>query len=62
MSEIEYALSYLPMFYDDLESHVICITDVLCNREAANELLDSNETHKWKTTKIIGGPCTFKRN
>ena len=43
MSETEYSLSYLPMFYDDLESHVMYITDVLCNRVAANELLDAVE-------------------
>ena len=29
MSKIEYSLSYLPLFYDDLESLVMYITDVL---------------------------------
>ena len=43
MSDVEYSLSYLPLFYDDLESHVMYISDVLCNREAANALLDDVE-------------------
>ena len=43
MSDIEYTLSYLPLFYDDLESHVMYISDVLCNKTAANELLNDVE-------------------
>ena len=43
MSDVEYSLSYLPLFYDDLESHVMYISDVLRNREAANALLDDVE-------------------
>ena len=44
MGKIEYFLSYLPLFYDDLESHLMYISDVLCNKEAANALLDEVET------------------
>jgi hypothetical protein len=44
MGKIEYSLSYLPLFYDDLESHLMYISDVLCNKEAANALLDEVET------------------
>ena len=43
MSKIEYSLSYLPLFYDDLESLVMYISDVLCNKIAANELLNAVE-------------------
>ena len=43
MSKIEYSLSYLPLFYDDLESLVMYISDVLCNKTAANELLNAVE-------------------
>ncbi|MBR6019447.1 MAG: type II toxin-antitoxin system RelE/ParE family toxin [Lachnospiraceae bacterium] len=43
MSSDTYSLSYLPMFYDDLEEQVMYISDVLCNPKAANELLDTIE-------------------
>ena len=43
MADIKYSLSYLPLFYDDLEEHVIYISEVLCNKDAANDLLDSVE-------------------
>ena len=43
MSDIKYSLSYLPLFYDDLESHVMYISDVLCNKTAANKLLNDVE-------------------
>ena len=47
MSKIEYSLSYLPLFYDDLESLVMYISDVLCNKSAANELLKDVEAAIW---------------
>ena len=43
MSKIEYSLSYLPLFYYDLESLVMYISDVLWNKIAANVLLYSVE-------------------
>ena len=39
----KYTLSYLPMFYDDLEERVVYLSDVLLNPEAANELLNAVE-------------------
>lgn len=39
----KYTLSYLPMFYDDLEEKVVYLSDVLLNPEAANELLNAVE-------------------
>ena len=39
----KYTLSYLPMFYDDLEEKVAYLSDVLLNPEAANNLLDAVE-------------------
>lgn len=44
MGEITYSLSYLPMFFNDLEDHVRYISDVLQNKTAANDLLDAVET------------------
>ena len=43
MGEVKYELSYLPMFYDDLEEHVTYIADVLLDEKAANDLLDAVE-------------------
>jgi hypothetical protein len=43
MGETTYTLSYLPLFYDDLEESVVYISDVLCNAEAANDLIDAVE-------------------
>ena len=43
MGDITYSLSYLPLFYNDLEEHVMYISEVLHNRTAANELLDDVE-------------------
>ena len=43
MSKIKYSLSYLPLFYNDLESHVMYISKVLKNPDAANNLLDEVE-------------------
>lgn len=43
MGDTTYSLRYLPLFYNDLEESVIYISDVLCNVEAANELLDAVE-------------------
>ncbi len=39
----KYTLSYLPLFYDDLEERVAYLADVLLNPDAANELLDAVE-------------------
>lgn len=39
----KYTLSYLPMFYDDLEEKVAYLFDVLLNPEAANNLVDAVE-------------------
>lgn len=36
-------LSYLPVFYDDLESAVRYLSDILRNKDAANKLIDSVE-------------------
>ena len=38
-----YMLSYLPLFYDDLESTVAYLSEVLLNPEAANNLIDAVE-------------------
>ncbi|OON85535.1 plasmid stabilization protein [Oribacterium sp. C9] len=43
MGEITYSLSYLPKFFNDLEEHVGYISDVLHNKTAANDLMDSIE-------------------
>lgn len=43
MNKSVYSLSYLPLFYDDLEEHVMYISDVLRNKDAANELIDAVE-------------------
>ncbi len=43
MAKITYTLSYLPLFYNDLEDHVMYITEVLKNQDAANELMDEVE-------------------
>lgn len=43
MGNCKYELSYLPMFYDDLEEIVLYISDVLCNGKAAEDLLEDVE-------------------
>ena len=43
MSNIKYSLSYLPLFYNDLENHVMYIAKVLKNPDAASMLLDDVE-------------------
>ena len=43
MGNIEYTLRYLPLFYNDLEEHVVYISQILGNTDAANDLLDSVE-------------------
>ena len=43
MDNCQYTLSYLPMFYDDLEERVVYISEVLCNYKAAEDLLDAVE-------------------
>lgn len=44
MGNVSYSLSYLPLFYNDLEEHVLYLSEVLRNRDAANDLLDEVET------------------
>ena len=39
MGKTPYILRYLPLFYDDLEEMVMYIANVLCNRDAAEDLL-----------------------
>ena len=43
MSNIKYSLSYLPLFYNDLESHIMYVSMILKNPDAANNLLDAVE-------------------
>ena len=43
MADTKYELRYLPLFYDDLEEHVMYIVNVLGNLDAANDLLDAVE-------------------
>ncbi len=43
MAKVKYILQYLPTFYSDLEEHVMYISDVLKNVQAANELLNDVE-------------------
>ena len=43
MGEITYSLRYLPIFFDDLEEHVMYISEVFHNKTAADNLLDSVE-------------------
>lgn len=43
MAKTKYILSYLPLFYEDLEKHAVYISEVLHNNDAANELLDAVE-------------------
>ncbi len=39
----KYTLSYLPLFYDDMEEIIAYLSDVLLNPDAANDLLDEVE-------------------
>ena len=39
----EYQLRYLPQFYKDLKEHVIYISQILHNPEAARDLIDAAE-------------------
>ena len=43
MGKVTYSLRYLPLFYDDLEEHIVYIAEVLHNKEAANELVNEIE-------------------
>ena len=43
MADVKYELRYLPLFYDDLEEHIMYIVNVLGDTHAANGLLDSVE-------------------
>lgn len=40
----KYRLSYLPLFYDDLDEKVTYIAEMLKNPKAANDLLDKVES------------------
>lgn len=44
----KYELSYLPLFYEDLENVVLYITEELCNVQAANALIDAVESAIWE--------------
>ena len=43
MAKVEYTLQYLPTFYSNLEEHAMCISHVLKNVQATNELLNDVE-------------------
>ena len=43
LADTQYELSYLPLFYEDLEQKVIYISETLHNEKAANDLLDAVE-------------------
>ena len=43
MAKVKYILQYLPTFYSDLEEHVMYISVVLKNVQAASELLNDVE-------------------
>ena len=43
MADEEYSLSYLPLSFDDLEEHVMYISEALHNQAAAIELIDDVE-------------------
>ena len=47
MPDTKYKLRYLPLFYEDLERKVICITEELHNQKAVNDLLDTVENAIW---------------
>lgn len=43
MGKVTYTLRYLPLFYSDLEEHVLYIAENLHNKDAANELINEVE-------------------
>lgn len=43
MSECQYRIQYLPLFYKDLEEKIDYISGILKNPEAANQLIDAVE-------------------
>ncbi len=43
MDKVKYTLSYLPLFYDDLDEKLRYLTDDLCNVDAAKDLVDAVE-------------------
>ena len=49
----KYRLSYLPLFYEDLDEKITYIVEKLKNPKAANDLLDKVET------AIIEEPSNF---
>ena len=44
MTDTQYELRYLPLFYDDLEQKLTYISETLHNKKAANDLLDAVES------------------
>lgn len=46
MGKTKYTLRYLPLFYDDLEELVLYISDVLCNKKAASDLIYGEQKMK----------------
>jgi len=44
MTDTQYELRYLPLFYEDLEQKVIYISETLHNKKAANDLVDAVES------------------
>ena len=43
MTDTQYELRYLPLFYEDLKQKVTYISETLHNEKAANDLLDAVE-------------------
>ena len=43
MDKVKYTLSYLPLFYDDLDEKLRYLTDDLRNVDAAKDLVDAVE-------------------
>jgi len=41
---VKYSLQYLPLFFNDLEEHVMYISTVLCNEKAATDLITNVES------------------
>lgn len=63
MGAKKYRLTYLPLFYDDLEEKVTYIAEVLHNPKAANELLDKTEAAIMARLPVAGSfePYRSKR-
>ena len=50
----KYRLSYLPLFYEDLEEKITYISEKLKNPEAANDLLDKVEAALLERLPVAG--------